>query len=537
MDGVGLGPKGDGNAVHLANTEVIDQLLAGQSPVGGDCFALDGGLAAHGLAVGLPSDEDMGNSEVGHNAMGAGRIVRQGAGLVDDGISSGAIYEGDLWRDLCAGETFHFIGLLSDGNVHSHEDHLHALIKRAAADGVKKVRVHALTDGRDVSGRSALTYFARLEALFESLRSDSFDCRVASGGGRMFMTMDRYGADWEMVLRGWRCHVLGVGERFLSASDAVRELYERDESVNDQWLPGFVVTDDSGEPNGIIKSGDSVLFFNFRGDRAIEISRAFENRGCGFDYPEPPPNLRCFAGMMSYDGDDHVPQRYLVNPPVIDDTLGQRMAASNRRSFVVAETQKFGHVTYFFNGNRSGYINESLEKYVEVPSDNVPFETAPAMKAVEVTEAACAAVLSGGWDHVRVNLANGDMVGHTGDMGATITAMEVVDDCVSGLLSATAKAGGVFVLTADHGNADEMFQWNSKKGDYKFDEDGGTLVSTAHSKNRVPFVVVDFSGRYKLLVEVDDKEELGLPSIGSTILKMCGVAVPAGWSRPLVTRR
>jgi 2,3-bisphosphoglycerate-independent phosphoglycerate mutase len=353
----------------------------------------------------------------------------------------------------------------------------------------------------------------------------------------MFMTMDRYGADWEMVLRGWRCHVLGIGERFPSASDAVRELYERDESVNDQWLSGFVITDDSGEPNGLIESGDSVLFFNFRGDRAIEISRAFENRECGFDYPEPPPNLRCFAGMMSYDGDDCVPQRYLVNPPVIDDTLGQRMAASNRRSFVVAETQKFGHVTYFFNGNRSGYIDESLERYVEVPSDNVPFETAPAMKAVEVTDVACAAVLEGCWDHVRVNLANGDMVGHTGDIEATITAMEVVDDCVRELLSATANAGGVFVLTADHGNADEMFQWSSKKGDYKLDEDGATLVSTAHSKNRVPFVVVDFSGRYKLLVEVDDNGELGLPSIGSTILKMCGVAVPAGWSRPLVTKR
>ena len=534
MDGVGLGPKGNGNAVHLAKTDTIDHLLNGQSPVGGHCLVLDGGLAAHGLAVGLPSDDDMGNSEVGHNAMGAGRVVRQGAGLVDDGISSGAIFDGDLWSDLCSGETLHFIGLLSDGNVHSHEDHLHALIERAASDGVAKVRVHALTDGRDVSGRSALTYFARLEALFERLRSDNFDCRVASGGGRMLITMDRYDADWEMVRRGWCCHVLGIGERFESPIEAVNKLYERDESVNDQWLPEFVITDDSGEPNGLIESGDSVLFFNFRGDRAIEISRAFEGRGCGFEYPSPPPKLRCFAGMMSYDGDDRVPLRYLVNPPVIDDTLGHRMVASNRRSFVVAETQKFGHVTFFFNGNRSGYIDDSLEQYVEVPSDNVPFETAPAMKAAEVTTVAKEAITKGGWDHVRVNLANGDMVGHTGDIQATIQAMEVVDDCVRELLLATAKAKGVFVLTADHGNADEMLQWNSKKGVYKIDSNGDSMVSTAHSRNRVPFVVVDCSSGARSLRVVEDSEKLGLSSIGSTILALCGVQIPEGWSQSLV---
>jgi 2,3-bisphosphoglycerate-independent phosphoglycerate mutase len=353
----------------------------------------------------------------------------------------------------------------------------------------------------------------------------------------MLMTMDRYNADWEMVRRGWCCHVLGIGERFDSASKAVSQLYDRDEAVNDQWLSGFVITDDLGEPNGRIESGDSVLFFNFRGDRAIEISRAFEQRGCGFEYPAPPPSLKCFAGMMSYDGDDCIPQRYLVNPPAIDDTLGHRLAASKRRTFVVAETQKFGHVTYFFNGNRSGYIDDSLERYVEVPSDNVPFETAPAMKAAEVTEVASEAITEGGWDHVRVNLANGDMVGHTGDIQATITAMEVVDHSVRELLSATAKAGGVFVLTADHGNADEMLQWNAKQGAYKLDDDGDVLVSTAHSKNRVPFVIVDFSGRHKLLDEVGDGEDLGLPSIGSTLLDLCGVAVPSGWSRSLVTKR
>lgn len=537
MDGVGLGPSEEGNAVHLAKTQVIDQLIGGHSPEGGECLSLDGGLAAHGLAVGLPTDDDMGNSEVGHNAMGAGRVVRQGAGLVDDGISSGAVFRSELWRDLCEGSTLHLMGLLSDGNVHSHEDHLHALIERAAVDGVTRLRVHVLTDGRDVFGRSALVYLERLEALFERLRSDTFDCRVASGGGRMCITMDRYDADWEMVRRGWCCHVLGVGERFNSATEAVSQLYAQDESVNDQWLPPFVITDEEGAPNGTIESGDSVLFFNFRGDRAIEISRAFEGRDCGFDYPKPPPKLRCYAGMMCYDGDAIVPKNYLVNPPVIEDTVGHRLAESRRRSFVVAETQKFGHVTYFFNGNRSGKIDADLEEYVEVPSDNVPFETAPAMKAREVTKIAATAILEGGWDHVRVNFANGDMVGHTGDILATITAMEVVDSCVQELLKATSNAGGVFVLTADHGNADEMFQWNSKKGVYKLDADGKRLVSTAHSKNRVPFVVVDFSGKYKSLDTSSKLNELGLPSIGSTILTLCGVDIPKGWSRSLITRR
>ena len=265
MDGVGIGREDEGDAVWLARTPNLDWLKENA------CYLE---LKAHGTAVGLPSDDDMGNSEVGHNALGAGRVFEQGAKLVNLAIEDGSLFEGEPWREAVArvkesGEPLHFIGLLSDGNVHSHIEHLFAMLRRAADDGVERARVHALLDGRDVPETSALEYVDRLEEVLAELSEGDRDYRVASGGGRMKVTMDRYEADWAMVERGWQLHVRGEGRTFPSLREAIETLRE-ETGATDQNLPGFVIADGDA-PVGPIRDGASVIFFNFRGDRALEV--------------------------------------------------------------------------------------------------------------------------------------------------------------------------------------------------------------------------------------------------------------------------
>lgn len=492
----------------MADTPVLDRILA-EEP---HCL-----LRAHGVAVGLPSDADMGNSEVGHNAMGAGRVVDQGAKLVDIAIASGGLWQREVWKHVVARRAVHFIGLVSDGNVHSHVDHLRALINRAKAEGVPEIYVHALTDGRDVSGRSALTWV-------EPLERDYPDVVIASGGGRMHITMDRYEADWAMVERGWNCHVHGRGRCFASASEAIRTLYAEDPKTDDQWLPAFVTT--RGRP---IQDGDAVVFFNFRGDRAIEISRAFED----LDFPHfdrgRVPNVY-YAGMMLYDGDAKIPRNFLVKPPAIDRTVGQYLAAAGLRTYALSETQKFGHVTYFFNGNRSGLIDPGLERYDEVTSDVIPFDRAPAMKAEQIADATVNALRSGDWDHIRLNFANGDMVGHTGDFAATVSAVQTVDHALGRVLAAAAEVGAIVLVTADHGNADQMVELDKKGAPILVD--GHRKPRTSHSLNPVPFVVIDPQHEWT----VDPPPEAGIASIGATLLTMLGLPVPDVYLPPLVRR-
>ncbi len=517
LDGVGLGDGAEDDAVATSRMPVLRGLMAQHPWVK---------LAAHGTAVGLPSDGDMGNSEVGHNAMGAGRVFAQGARLVNEAFASGQVFEHPLWAELCATSTLHLMGLVSDGNVHSHIDHLRALIERAARDGVSRLRVHVLTDGRDVGKRTALTWVEPLEARLAEHRAAGRDYRVASGGGRMNLTMDRYEADWGMVARGWRTHVHGEGQAFPSASQAIRALYEADPDTDDQWLPAFVVTDEEG-PVGRITSGDGVLFFNFRGDRAIEISRAFEEDSLDtFDRGERPDVL--YAGMMQYDGDLEVPKRYLVEPPAIDRVMGEYLVAAGKRTFACSETQKFGHVTFFFNGNRSGRLSDTLERYHEVPSDTLPFDQRPWMKAAEITDAAVAAIQSGDYDHVRLNYANGDMVGHTGNLEAARVALEAVDLQLARLHRAVSDVGGVLLVTADHGNADEMYM-RDKKGQPKLDADGRPMPRTSHTLNPVPFVVVDPAHRVTTV-----EGEHGLASVAATVLELCGLQAPDDYAPSLV---
>ena len=505
MDGVGLGLGDEGDAVALARTPVLDWLYA-------NCPTVQ--LKAHGSAVGLPSEGDMGNSEVGHNALGAGRVFDQGAKLVANAIANEAIFTGPAWKELtqqCRDRrsALHLIGLLSDGNVHSHQDHLHALITRAAGEGIARLFVHPLLDGRDVPETSALEYLERLEshlALYHE--KDGRRYCIASGGGRMTTTMDRYEADWSIVERGWNAHVHGKGRAFASAREAVETYRAEDQGVIDQFLPEFVVTE-GGAPVGPIQNGDCVVFFNFRGDRALEISKAFEQDSFAhFDRGRRPEVL--YAGMMEYDGDEHVPGRYLVNPPEIEHTLGEYLARNGVTQFACSETQKFGHVTYFWNGNRTGMFDPQREEYVEIPSDRVPFEQRPWMKAAEITAATTSRILEGSFRFGRINYANGDMVGHTGDRRAAIVAVETVDLSLGLLLEAVRKADGVALITADHGNSDEMYE-RDKQGRFAVNpETGRPKPRTSHSLNPVALTLYDPVG----LREVESRLGTPPPGIG-----------------------
>ncbi len=515
LDGVGIGKRDASDGVFSARTPVLDALFA--EPL----YTL---LRAHGSAVGLPSDDDMGNSEVGHNALGAGRVFAQGAKLVNAAIASGRIFEGSAWKSIGervrAGGTLHLIGLLSDGNVHSHVEQLDALVDRAAQDGARRLRVHALLDGRDVGEKSALQYLEPLEKKLADLSAGGRDYRIASGGGRMVTTMDRYNADWSIVERGWKAHVLGEGRAFASATEAVRTYYAEDPKITDQYMDSFVITE-GGKPVGTIEDGDAVVFFNFRGDRAIEISRAFTESDFGFFDRRRAPEV-FYAGMMQYDGDAQIPPHYLVEPPAIDRVLGRYLCASGVTSFATSETQKFGHVTYFWNGNNSGYIDEKLERYLEVPSDVVPFDQRPWMKAAEITDAVIAEIRKGERKFIRLNYANGDMVGHTGIVPAVLIAMESLDLCLARLLPEIEKARGVLLLTADHGNADQMF---TEKG-------GVRTPMVAHTLNPVPFVVKDYSGANRW--QLSGAEQPGLSNVAATICTLLGLTPPADYDPTLV---
>lgn len=512
MDGVGKSKTGLGDAVTLANTPTLDKLLS-------NCPHTY--IKAHGTAVGLPSDDDMGNSEVGHNALGCGQVYSQGAKLVEEAIESGDIFNSSAWislRDNCLknGGTMHFIGLLSDGNVHSNISHLIALVKGAKEDGIKKVRIHTLLDGRDVPATSALVYVEQLENALSQLNDSEFDACIASGGGRMKITMDRYFANWDMVRNGFYTHVYGEGRGFNSATDAIETFREENPGIIDQDLPAFVIKKDD-MPVGAMHDGDSVILFNFRGDRAIELSMAFDNKEFDkFDRGNM-PNVE-YAGMLQYDGDLKLPEKFLVEPPKIKYTLSEYCVNHQIPSYAVSETQKYGHVTYFWNGNRSEKFSDTLEVWEEVPSDKVSFDQRPWMKAAEVTDKVIEAIESGKYGFIRCNYPNGDMVGHTGSLDATIIGVEAVDLGLARLLPVIDKTDSILIVTADHGNADEMLEKNKK---------GVIAVRTAHSLNPVPFII------YNADCEIADGE-FGLSNVAATVAKLMGLEPDPHWDRAII---
>ena len=530
LDGVGLtDPTGD-NALALANAPFLHQVIAG-SLAGEPVVSL--AIRAHGVAVGLPSDADMGNSEVGHNIMGAGRIFDQGAKQVEAALESGDIW-GTAWRDVMSrrGHRIHFLGLLSDGNVHSHIRHLAILLARAAEDGATRLVVHVLFDGRDVIDGTAEKYLSQLHESIDAVTAahPGVQIVVGSGGGRMDVTMDRYEADWEIVRRGWEAHGAGSARPFRSAEEALATFRAEDPSVSDQYLPAFTVVGADGMPVGAMHDNDAVVLFNFRGDRMVEIYRALtEEPFAPFARGPLPANL-LVVGMTMYDGDLGIPAQFLVPPTRVTGTVSELLAKAGIAQMACAETQKFGHVTYFWNGNRSDKFDETLETYVEIPSDKVPFDQLPRMKAAETGDEIVKAVQSGRFPFIRCNFAGGDMVGHTGSIPASVVSVEAIDEALVRVNEAVRAAGGTLVITADHGNCEILVE-RDKEGSPVLDAAGNPVPKKSHTLSPVPFVVIEHHGRSVSGAGVADA---GISNIGATILTLLGLPVPADYRPSLV---
>ncbi|KAF3618251.1 2,3-bisphosphoglycerate-independent phosphoglycerate mutase [Capsicum annuum] len=528
LDGWGEAKPNEYNAISVAETPVMDSLKKGAP----EHWRL---IKAHGNAVGLPTEDDMGNSEVGHNALGAGRIFAQGAKLVDQALASGKIYEGEGFKYIkeCFDKgTLHLIGLLSDGGVHSRLDQLLLLLKGAAEHGAKRIRVHALTDGRDVLDGSSVGFMETLENTLAKLREQGVDARVASGGGRMYVTMDRYENDWDVVKRGWDAQVRGEAPfKFKDPVEAIKKL-RQEPNANDQYLPPFVIVDDKAKPVGPILDGDAVVTFNFRADRMVMLAKALEYENFDkFDRVRVPKIH--FAGMLQYDGELKLPSKYLVSPPEIGRTSGEYLVRNGIRTFACSETVKFGHVTFFWNGNRSGYFDEKLEEYVEIPSDSgITFNVKPKMQALEIAERTRDAILSHKFDQVRLNIPNGDMVGHTGDIKATIEACKAADDGVKMILDAIEQVGGIYLVTADHGNAEDMVKRN-KKGEPLLDKNGNIQILTSHTCEPVPIAI----GGPGLIPGVRFRTDLptgGLANVAATFMNLHGFEAPSDYEPTLI---
>lgn len=528
LDGWGEEKADQYNCIHVAETPTMDSLKKGAP----EKWML---IKAHGPAVGLPTEDDMGNSEVGHNALGAGRIFAQGAKLVDYALESGKIYTGEGFKYIkeCFGTgTLHFIGLLSDGGVHSRLDQLQLLLKGSARNGAKRIRVHILTDGRDCLDGSSVGFVETLEKDLAELRKEGVDAQIASGGGRMYVTMDRYENDWGVVKRGWDAQVLGEAPyKFRSAVEAVKKLRE-EPNASDQYLPPFVIVDENNKAVGPILDGDAVVTINFRADRMTMVAKAFEYENFDkFDRVRY-PKVR-YAGMLQYDGELKLPSHYLVNPPDIDRTSGEYLVHNGVRTFACSETVKFGHVTFFWNGNRSGYFNKDLEEYVEIPSDSgITFNVQPKMKALEIGERVRDAILSRKFDQIRVNLPNGDMVGHTGDIEATVVACKAADEAVKMILDAVEQVGGIYLVTADHGNAEDMVK-RTKTGKPQLDKEGKIQILTSHTCSPVP-IAIGGPGLKEGVRFRNDLKQPGLANVAATMINLMGFEAPSDYEPTLI---
>lgn len=531
LDGVALAPDGPGNAVSKARTAWLGEVSRKY---------LHTALDASGEAVGLVPGQ-MGNSEVGHNTMGTGQIFRQGVARIDEAFENGEIFESDAWKGAISRitsqenrnpidkytekwyneeidpATLHFAGILSDGGVHSHINHLGKLITKAYEQGVRRMRVHAIFDGRDVPPQSEPRYIKQLEE-FASQFKDA-DIRIASGGGRMTTVADRYENDWSVVERGWNMMVRGDAKYFFrSAEEAITALRQETPGIQDQNLPAFVIVDEAGRPVGKINTGDALIYFDFRADRAIEIAQAFTYWDFPyFDRGDYTPDDVYFVGMTEYNSDTHVPEHQLVGPQKASITLSQFLGQHQISQFACSETVKFGHITYYFNGN--SYDKSQGEEFDEIDSYTEPFETRPWMRSAEITDKVLSEMTN--YKFVRLNYPGGDMVGHTANIEATIVAMEAIDLSLRRIAEKVDELGGCLIVTADHGNAEELI-----------DEQG--QPKTSHTTNKVPFILYDNTPNRDHYI-LSDIARPGLVNLAATIALLIGQNdYPSEWGKPLI---
>ena len=536
MDGVGLAKSGPGNAVSEARTNFMARAVSKY---------IHRALDASGEAVGLIPGQ-MGNSEVGHNTIGCGQIYKQSIAHIEDAFDSGKIWLSAAWQEIIKNlkkedaeneedltipmdfasasatfdpnKTLHFSGIFSDGGVHSHIKHLEKMIEQAVTQGVRKIRIHCVFDGRDVPPTSEPKYIEEIEQFAAGF--EDADIKIASGGGRMTTTADRYENDWDMVKRGWDMMVNGVAEYYYySASEAIKDLRAKNPDIQDQNLPAFVIIDQNTRPVGKVEKGDSFIYFDFRADRAVEIARAF----CDEDFDKfnrggYKPEDVCFAGLTEYNTDLHIPARQLIAPVKIMGTLNTLIGDHDMSQLAVSETVKFGHITYYFNGNSNEKAPK--EEFIEIPSDTEPFETRPWMKAAEITDAVIKNIND--YKFIRLNFPNGDMVGHSADLEATKLAMEAVDFQLERLAKAVDKAGGCMIVTADHGNAEEVLDENGQP-------------KTAHTLNKVPFILYDNTENRRYYGVNRNLANPGLSNIAATVALLLGINdYPKIWQDPLI---
>lgn len=580
MDGVGLSTKRSGNAVRQAHTEFLDNAMLKY---------LNIPLAASGEAVGIMPGQ-MGNSEVGHNALGSGQIIKQGVAGVEEAFATGDIWASKAWQGAIkflknhekVHPTLHFAGIFSDGGVHSDIRHLEKMIQQAYDEGIRKIRIHCVFDGRDVSPQSEPKYIERIEKFCSKFKDADF--RIASGAGRMVATADRYESDWGMVKRGWDMMVHGKAPyEFTSAIEAIKSFRKENPRIQDQYLPAFVIVEDlasrsalaaraikakatgvSGSrktvPIGKVQDGDAFIYYDFRADRAVEIAQAFTELNFDkFDRSKNnskksstkstevkskngalsiknKTNLKCakdqtttssttsnwlpdiyFAGLTEYNSDKHIPKNILVPPVKIQDPLNVFLGQNKISQMAISETVKFGHITYYFNGN--SYKKMPCEGQIEIVSDTQPFNTRPWMKSAEITDTAIMALDK--FQFVRLNYPGGDMVGHFGELQPTIIAMEAIDTQLARLAAKIDQLGGMMIITADHGNAEELV-----------DKDGNP--KTAHTTNPVPCIFYDNTKNAKLYRNAGLKNP-GLANIAATVATLLGLPdYPAIWQKPLI---
>lgn len=490
LDGFGINEKTEGNAVKLANIPNLNEILKSNPNTI---------IHTSGLEVGLPEGQ-MGNSEVGHTNIGAGRIVYQDLAKITKAIEDGDFFS--LPEFVKAIENcrknnskLHIMGLLSDGGVHSHNRHLYALLEMAKRRDFENVYVHCFLDGRDTPPASGEGYIAELE---EKMKEKGIG-QIATLSGR-FYSMDR-DKRWERVSKAYDALVNGVGEKANSAISAIEESYQKE--VFDEFVKPTVITNKNGEPVTKIEDGDSVIFFNFRPDRAREITRSIVDKN--FDGFETKKMDTYFVCMTPYD--ETMPNvEVAYKKEEIKNTFGEYISSKGLKQLRIAETEKYAHVTFFFNGGEEKQYEG--EDRILVPSPKVEtYDLKPEMSAYEVTDKVVEAIKSEKYDSIILNYANPDMVGHTGNIEAAIKALEAIDECVSRVVKAINEVGGILLITADHGNSEQMI-------DYKTGE-----PYTAHTTNPVPLAIVGIPNNKKI-------KEGRLADLAPTMLDLMGLEKP-----------
>lgn len=502
LDGVGYSKEKTGNAVYLAKMPNYKKLIKKNSIL----------ISASGKSVGLPSDNIAGNSEVGHNTLGAGKIYRQGLSLVENSFKTGKIFETEIWKKLISNakeKAIHFVGLLSDAFVHGNISQLKKLILQCKKEKVKKVYVHALLDGRDVSPQSAITYLKDISVFIA--KTDK-NYKLVDFAGRGTLVMDRYEAGTDIVSRSFDVYVNKNATFCTDFEQTIKEIYKQNPNITDENIQPFIL-----DRKVKIENGDSVVLYNFRGDRALEFSQMFDSGKyiSGGDYKKIKDCI--FAGMIQYDGDLKIPKNFLVSPPQIKNTLTEYLIKNNIPQYSVTETQKFGHITYYFNGNRKEKFSEQLETYKEIKSDKgITFDIKPEMKAEEITNELCRA-FEKNYIFYKTNFANGDMVGHTGNLQAGITGLEKVDQCLGEILKRAKQNKVSLIILADHGNCEKMLNSDGSR-------------NTSHTNNKV---WCSFVNNSNLKIKLK-KGDFGLSNIASSVCKMIGITPPQNFDKSII---